>query len=272
VTSDPANRIGAAFTRARREKRAAIVPYLTAGYPDLGDTEGLVLAAEEGGADLVEIGLPFSDPLADGPVIQAASQRALENGMTHAKALDIARMIRLRSEVPLVFMGYYNPLLRFGLERFFSECRQAGVDGLIVPDLPFEESDLVRDAARKNGISLTFLIAPTTPEDRISVLDAVSSDFCYCVSVTGVTGARADLDPGLPDYLNRVAGLVRKPFVVGFGISRPDQVDRVVPPAAGVVIGSALIRAVHDARAPERASVVRDFVAGFRNRIRETTA
>jgi tryptophan synthase alpha chain len=268
VTAAGTNRVTEAFLRARREKRAVIIPYLTAGFPALDATVDLVLAAAEGGADLVEMGLPFSDPLADGPTIQAASQKALENGITHRRALDMAAEIRRHSAVPLIFMGYYNPLLRFGIDAFLREMAAAGVDGLIVPDMPFEESLEVREAARTHGVGLTFLVAPTTPEDRISVLDAVSSEFLYCVSLTGVTGARRELDPGLPVYLSRVAGLTRKPFVVGFGISRPDQVDQVAPPAAGVVIGSALIQAI--ANAPEGVlarDVVRDFVSAFSKRI-----
>jgi tryptophan synthase alpha chain len=159
-----------------------------------------------------------------------------------------------------------NPLLRFGMDGWFAAMKDAGVDGLIVPDMPFEESAEAREASRRHGIGLTFLVAPTTAEDRISVLDAVSTHFNYCVAVTGVTGARRDLDPGLPAYLSRVAALTRKPFVVGFGISTPDQVSQVAPPAHGVVIGSALIDRIGRAAPGTAAETVRSFVAEFAGR------
>ncbi len=262
------SRSGSARIRSRLEGAAAsgrplVIPYLTAGYPEIGESVDLILAADRAGADMIEIGLPFSDPLADGPVIQAASQRALERGMTHRKALDVVREVRRTSSTPLIFMGYYNPLLRFGLEAFFKAMREAGADGVIVPDLPFEESAAARRAAEAAGISLVFLIAPTTPVDRMEILDRASTDFSYCVSVTGVTGARDHLDSGIGAYLGRVAERVRKPFVVGFGIARPEQVRDVAPPAAGVVIGSALIRAI-DAAGPD-AGARREAVGRFLN-------
>jgi tryptophan synthase alpha chain len=273
VSAVATSRVGDAFLKARRARRPVIIPYFVAGFPSPAETAGLVVAAAEAGADLIEIGLPFSDPLADGPVIQAASQRAIGNGMTLNGALALAREVRGRSPVPLVVRGYYNPLLRFGMDRFLGEMAGAGVDGLIVPDMPFEESGEMREAARKHAIGLTFLVAPTTPEDRLSVIDAVTSDFLYCVSLTGVTGARKDLDPGLPAYLARVAAHTAKPFVVGFGISEPEQVDRVVPPAAGVVIGSALVKAIGAVSTETgRIEAVRDFVTGFTRRERGTGA
>jgi tryptophan synthase alpha chain len=269
VSAVAPTRVADAFLKARRARRPVIVPYFVAGYPTPAETAGLVLAAAEAGADLIEIGLPFSDPLADGPVIQAASQKAIENGMTLRGALELAAIVRGRSPVPLVFMGYYNPLLRFGVDRFLGEMAASGVDGLIVPDMPFEESGEVREAARKHGVGLTFLVAPTTPEDRLSVIDAVTGDFLYCVSLTGVTGARKQLDAALPEYLARVRAHTAKPFVVGFGISEPGQVDQVVPPAAGVVVGSALVKAIGAASSEEdRILAVRNFVSGFTRRER----
>lgn len=262
-----AGRIEAAFQRGERDGRPLFIPFLTAGYPHPSETVDLVLAAEEGGADLIEVGLPFSDPLADGPTIQAASQRALEQGMTHRKTLDLVAEVRRKSEVPLVLMGCYNPLFHFGLEKFFNVMSEAGADAMIISDLPLEESDGARGAAAGAGVGLVFLIAPTTPPERIGVLDAASTYFSYCVSLTGVTGARDELDPGLAAYLKRVAARARKPFVVGFGISQPAQCDRLSPPAAGVVVGSALIRAIGEAAsAADRRRVVRDFTARFRRR------
>lgn len=262
-------RIRARLDAAAASGRPLVIPYLTAGYPELDESLGLIQAAERAGADMIEIGLPFSDPLADGPVIQAASQRALERGMTHRKALDLVRDLRRSSEVPLIFMGYYNPILNFGLEAFFEAMREVGVDGLIVPDLPFEESPAAREAAERQGISLIFLIAPTTPDDRLALLDGASTDFSYCVSVTGVTGAREEMDGGVAPYLDRVKKKAAKPFVVGFGISRPEQMDALAPPAVGVVIGSALLRAIGAASdAAARKKAVGDFVGGFATRSR----
>jgi tryptophan synthase alpha chain len=259
------SRIAAAFARARAERRAAILPYLTAGYPDPSETVDLVRALEDGGADLIEIGLPFSDPLADGPTIQAASQVALARGTTLRTVLDLTARLRNHVEVPVVYMGYINPLSRYGLEAFLRAMSEAGGDGIIVPDLPLEEASPLREAAARSGISWVSLVAPTTPTPRVKLLDESSSDFTYCVSLTGVTGVRAALGSGLPEYLARVAGVARKPFVVGFGISRPGQVASVVPPAAGVVVGSALLQAVDSGRdAADRRRIAREFVAAFR--------
>jgi len=244
--------------------RPLIIPYLTVGFPSLEETIGLVLAAEAGGADMLELGLPFSDPLADGPTIQAASQAALAGGATLERALETVAAIRHRSELPLIFMGYANPMFHYGLERFLHVMSEVGVDGLIVPDLPDEEASDVQKEAGRRGISWVPLIAPTTPPARIPRLDAAATDFTYCVSLTGVTGGRTELDASLPAYLGRVAELASKPFVVGFGISRPVQVRMVVPPAAGVVIGSALIRAIGEAgTASARQAAVTSFVRGF---------
>ncbi|HEX7877867.1 MAG TPA: tryptophan synthase subunit alpha [Candidatus Eisenbacteria bacterium] len=262
-------RLARAIERARGEARPLVIPYLTVGFPTLGETVDLAMAAAAAGVDALELGLPFSDPLADGPVIQAASQAALAGGVTHERAFEIAREVRRRSELPLLFMGYANPMYHYGLEKFIHVMSEAGVDGLIVPDLPHEEAGAAREAAGRAGVSWVPLIAPTTPTTRIPLLDAAATDFTYCVALTGVTGVRADLDPELPAYLERVAGAVSRPFVVGFGISKPEQVARVAPPAAGVVIGSALIRAIGAATTPEeRRGAVTDFLAPFRKQSR----
>jgi len=223
-------------------ERPWIVPYLTAGYPTAGETVDLLLALEEGGADAVELGLPFSDPLADGPVIQAASQAALAGGMTHARALDLVAGFRARSSLPVLLMGYLNPMLAFGAERFFREAAEAGADGLIVPDLPPEEAGPFHAPARTAGLEWVFLAAPTSSDERLAEIDRLSTSFAYCVSLTGVTGARERLPEALEVYLARAARVMSKPFVVGFGISSAAHVRRVAPPAAGAVVGSALLR------------------------------
>jgi tryptophan synthase alpha chain len=229
-------------------KRPWILPYLTAGYPDAAETVDLLLALEEGGADAVELGLPFSDPLADGPVVQAASQAALARGMTHAKALDLVAEFRAQSSLPLLLMGYLNPMLAYGAERFFREAAAAGADGLIVPDLPPEEAEPFHAPARAAGLEWVFLAAPTSSDERLIRIDHLSTSFGYCVSLAGVTGAREQLPEALETYLARAAKLMTKPFVVGFGISTAAHVRRVAPPAAGAVVGSALLRTLGEAR------------------------
>ncbi len=224
-----------------RGERTLVIPYLTAGWPEAAETVDLLEALEQGGADAVELGLPFSDPLADGPVIQGTSQQALAAGITHRRALDLAASFRKRSDLPLILMGYLNPIVAYGPERFFADAAAAGVDGLIVPDLPPEEADPYHAPAVDRGLAWIFLAAPTSTDDRLRRIDALSTHFNYCVSVTGVTGGRRDLGSGLEKYLARAAATMTKPFVVGFGISRPEQVRAVSPPAAGVVVGSALL-------------------------------
>jgi tryptophan synthase alpha chain len=237
---------------AGRGDRALVLPYLTAGFPDPGETVSLLGALETGGADAVELGLPFSDPLADGPVIQRTSFAALKAGMNHAKSLDLVAAFRKGSDLPVILMGYTNPILAYGGERFFTDAAAAGADGVIVPDLPPEEAAGLLRPARAVGLSWVFLAAPTSPDDRLARIDALSTDFSYCVSVTGVTGARDRLSPDLHAYLERAQRVMTKPFVVGFGISRAEHIAAVVPPAAGVVVGSALLAALEEADSPAR--------------------
>ena len=249
---------------AQRNDRALVIPYLTAGYPHMSETVDLLSALERGGADAIELGLPFSDPLADGPVIQGTSQHALEGGVTHARILELAGEFRERSRLPLIFMGYINPILAYGPERFFAAAAGVGVDGIIIPDLPPEEADPYHASARDAGLSWIFLAAPTSSDERLRRVDELSSDFSYCVSMTGVTGA-TELSPDLAEYLERARRVMKKPFVVGFGISRVDQVRRVVPPAVGVVVGSALLRVVAEAKnAGARRKRAEEFVRGLR--------
>ena len=251
---------------AERNRDPLVIPYLTAGYPDPGETLGLLLALEQGGADAIELGLPFSDPLADGPVIQATSKKALDAGIDHGKILTIAEAFRKRSQVPLVVMGYLNPILAYGAERFFVDAVAAGVDGIIVPDLPPEEASPFHGPAVAAGLSWIFLAAPTSSAERLSRIDALSVDMSYCVAVTGVTGARKELSPDLTEYLERAEKAMEKPFVVGFGISNRAQINRVVPPAVGVVVGSALLRALADeADAPGRRRRAEKFLRGLRS-------
>ncbi len=269
-------RIRDAFARARREGRAALAPYLAIGHPTPAATLDLVPAVARAGADLMELGIPFSDPLADGPVIQMATQRALAQGMTVAGCLETVRTLRARGvTIPLVFMGYYNPLLAYGLERFCRDAAVAGADGLIVPDLPPEEGSALEDSCAAQGLALVYLLAPTSTPERVRLVVSRTTGFVYCVSVTGITGARAELPAGLAEFLTRVraaiqerGGASRPYLIVGFGISTPEQAAEVGRPADGVVVGSALVKLVNDAPDPVQAAAgfVRSLCAGMKAR------
>ncbi|MDQ3692739.1 MAG: tryptophan synthase subunit alpha [Chloroflexota bacterium] len=239
------SRIAATFARGREDGRAVLIPYMTAGFPDLATSEAVICGLVAGGADLIEIGVPFSDPLADGATVQRASQVALGNGVRLADCLDLVHRLRTVHEVtiPLLFMGYYNPILRYGVEKFAQDAALVSLDGVIVPDLPAEESDDLLAACRANGRDLVFLVAPTSTTARIAEVAARASGFIYCVSLTGVTGRRSEL-PDLTPYLRRIRELTNLPLAIGFGISTPDHVRHVAAIADGVVVGSALINAL----------------------------
>ena len=245
MTTSP---IRAAFARAHAEGRAAFIPYLMAGYPDVAASVLLARALADAGADIIELGVPFSDPLADGATIQHASQHVLEHGMNLTKCFAVARAISEATHVPLVFMGYYNPFLRMGLAVACAQAADAGVSGIIIPDLPAEEAQPLIDAARPHGISPIFLVTPTSPETRIAQVakaaQQAASGFLYAVSLSGVTGARAGLADDLPAFLAKVrqyAGDV--PVAVGFGVSQPEHAASIARMADGVVVASALINA-----------------------------
>ncbi len=253
-------RIGAAFERARAEGRAALVTYLTAGYPSPAATADLVPALERAGADLVELGVPFSDPIADGPIIQRAAGEALRQGMTPGLALEAAARLRERGvRLPILFMGYYNPILAWGPAAYARACREAGVDGLIVPDLPIEEAGELDEACRTAGLALVYLVAPSTPEERLARIAARAQGFLYLVSRPGITGARDALPENLPAYVARVRRVAPLPLALGFGISGPAQVRRAAALANGVVVGSALVE-----RSVQGAEAVQEYVRGLR--------
>lgn len=239
--TEPPHRIEEAFRRARGEGRAALIPFLTAGDPDEATTLDLVLELARRGADIVELGVPFSDPLADGATIQRASQRALAGGFSLARGLALAARIRRASGVPLVFMSYANPVLSFGPARFAAAAAAAGVDGLVVPDLPPEEADDLRAACDRHGVRTIFLVAPTTPPARIPLICGASRGYIYYVSLRGVTGARAALPGDLAAGIARVRAVTGLPVAVGFGIATPEQVAAVAREADGVIVGSAIV-------------------------------
>lgn len=240
-----AARIDAAFARARAEGRICVIPYVMAGYPAVAASEALALGLARAGADVLEIGIPFSDPLADGATIQHAGQVALNGGMTPGGALELAEKIHRQVETPLVLMGSYNPVLAFGLEHFCEAASLAGVSGLIIPDLPPEEAEPLLIAANRAGMCLVFLVTPTSPPERIALIAEVvqkqQSGFVYCVSLSGVTGARSDLSANLQDFLARVRAQIQLPLAVGFGVSTPAHVAALTKIADGAAVGSKLI-------------------------------
>ena len=261
------SRIAAVF---KRPNHTAFIPYITAGYPDIETTLKVVPILARGGCDLVELGIPFSDPIADGITIQKASFQALQNGVTPKVCLELARELSARVEVPLVFMTYFNPVLHYGCGEFCAACARCGVAGLIVPDLPPEEGAELDAAAQKSGLDLIYLLAPTSSEARIRLVAEKSRGFIYLVSVTGVTGARKALPADLEQFVTRVRRLARQPLCVGFGISTPGQAGQIAGLADGVIIGSRIIQLMESGGKSLRA--VSDFVAQVREALDAATA
>jgi tryptophan synthase alpha chain len=254
-------RISETLARTKAEGRLALVAYVTCGFPDAESTPSIVRALVEGGADVIELGLPFSDPVADGATIQKASFRALESGMTVAGCLDIAAEIRRRSvDAPLILMSYANPILAFGVERFVEKAAAAGVDGLIVVDLPPEEGADLRAKARNAGLDNILLVAPGSNDERVRLITAEASGFVYCVSVAGVTGARAELPAGLPDFIARVRRYTSLPLAVGFGVSRPEHLRSLDGLADAAVVGSAIVDVIDSAPPGEVESRLKQYV------------
>lgn len=218
-----------------------VVPFLTAGFPNREGFLSAAQAAFDAGAGALEIGMPFSDPLADGPAIQHSSQTALNNGVTMDDVFELAAELRTKTTRPIFLMGYLNPMLKRGIDRFARNAAAAGVDGTIIPDCPIEEADEWTHSSKAAGLENIFLIAPTSPEDRIRRIDRLSTSFSYCVSIAGVTGARRDVSKETIAYLRRVRRVAKKPFVVGFGISSPAHIKSLSGLADGYVVGSALV-------------------------------
>jgi tryptophan synthase alpha chain len=259
------SRIETALRLAVSQCRAGLVPFLVAGDPDPEETPGLIAELARAGADVVELGVPFSDPVADGPAIQRASERALARGTTLALVLDLVRRTRARTDVPIVLFGYLNPVLAFGPERFASEAASAGVDGLLLVDLPVEEGADLRAGIRAAGLDTIQLAAPTSGAERIRRIAAESRGFVYAISRTGVTGARAELAGGLGELVAAIREASTLPVAVGFGVSRPDQARAVAALADGVVVGSALVETIAAAPSAEaRLAAVGAFTASIR--------
>ncbi len=263
------SRLGACFEELRSREEGALIVFTVAGDPDPETSAAALLAIAEAGADVIELGIPFSDPLADGPAIQAASQRALAEGTTPARVLEMAAALRSESDVPLVLMTCYNPILQFGLERFAEEGQAAGVDGLIVTDLPPEESEQWVDVARGHGLDTVFLLAPNSPAARVKKVVDLATGFVYCVSRMGVTGARAELPSELTHLVSRIRRETAKPIAVGFGISRPEHVAGVCRVAHGAVVGSALVSLIDR---QQGSAGLTEAVSAFVSELKEATA
>jgi len=239
------NRIDRTFVQLRKRRQKALIGYITAGFPTRGDLPQLVRLLEKAGTDILEIGVPFSDPIADGPTIQHASQVALQQGATLGWVLTSVKRLRQNGiKIPLILMTYCNPVYSMGIERFFKAASAAGVDGTIFPDLIPEEADDYAHAARKYGLDLIYLAAPTTPKERIRMIAAQTHGFLYAVSLTGVTGTRRVLPIELPRFLKSIRAVCRKPIAVGFGISTPALARAAARHADGIIVGSALIREI----------------------------
>jgi tryptophan synthase alpha chain len=239
------NRINDAFKKAKDRKVMSL--FVTAGYPTIEDSADLILGCVRSGADLIELGMPFSDPLADGPTIQESSNVAIANGTNMSVIFDIVREVRRHSEVPIILMGYINPIIKYGIEAFCVESASAGVDGFIIPDLPADEHTMVSQFSDSMGISMIHLVAPNTSDERMRMVDGLSNGFVYCVSVTGVTGARdgQQVSDSVNTFIDRVnANVTQNPVLVGFGIKSREDAQRIAAKVDGFIVGSALIQAI----------------------------
>ena len=257
------NRISKAF-----ENKKAFIGFLTAGDPTFDASYNNIMALINAGADLVEIGIPFSDPIAEGPVIQEADVRALKGGMTTDKAFELAAKVRAQTDIPLVFMTYLNPVFKYGYDRFFARCAEIGVDGLICPDMPFEEKGEADGFAKAHGVSLISMIAPTS-EERIKLIAESADGFLYIVSSLGVTGVRSEIKTDLASIMESVKKYAKVPAAIGFGISTPEQAKKMSNLADGVIVGSAMVRLVEkygENAAPEIEKYVKSMTDAVHNK------
>jgi tryptophan synthase alpha chain len=268
----PASKITQAFAKAKRDKRGVLIPYFMCGYPSATQSAELVLAAASAGADIIELGMPFSDPLADGATIQHAGHVALEHGMSIEGCMNVARQVSSHSNVPLLLMGYYNPILAFGIERFCQTAAASGVCGLIIPDLPPEEAAPLQQAAKPYGLSMIFLVPPTASNERIALIVQSASQepkgFLYCVSLSGVTGSRTALPPDLQQFVFKVYGYTKNqglPVVVGFGLSTPEHIAAVTRFADGAVVGSAIVNLIDRHAASEQVDAVKSYIKSLQD-------
>ena len=247
----------------KKDKKSSFIIYITGGYPDLKTTKNLILQLDKAGVDVIEIGVPFSDPVADGPVIQESSFYALQKGVTLVKILALTRELKSKINAAVVLMGYYNSFLKYGLGKFVTGCKNNGIDGIIIPDLVPEESGVLYKLAKKNDLSMVFLVAPNSTDKRIKLAAGRSSGFLYCVSVKGITGQRKKL-PEIEKYIGRVKKITDLPLAVGFGVSNNKQAKHFLKSADGVIIGSAVIKILKDSKGKNAVQKVVRFVKSLR--------
>jgi tryptophan synthase alpha chain len=235
------------FRKLKREGKKAFIPYIMAGDPDLERTKDMVRLFEECGADIVELGVPFSDPLADGPTIQRASERAIQNGVTLRNVIALVKRFSHEIRIPIVLMTYYNPVFKYGIELFISDAQEAGIDGVIIPDLPPDEAAEFIMLSKKSHLNTIFLLAPTSTEDRIKKVVKASTGFIYYVSITGITGSDLLLDGSMEVLISNIRKYTDKPIAVGFGVSTPEEASAVAKISDGVIVGSAIVKRLHNA-------------------------
>ena len=260
-----ASRIGKKFEALKKEGKKAFIPYIMCGDPTLEKTEELVGVLEGAGADCIELGVPFSDPLADGPVIQAAGARALAAGVNLRVVIDFVKKIRNKVRIPLILMTYYNPVFRYGEEAFAADAAGAGVDGVIIPDLPVDEAASLIKGFRKHAVDTIFLAAPTSGDDRLKKAASASRGFIYFVSITGITGAKLELSGGISHLISRLGEFSGgKPVAVGFGVSTPEEAGAVAAIADGVIIGSAIVKKAAQSAPEELADYLKKLRAAIR--------
>lgn len=256
------SKIKTVFNKLKKKNETALIPYVMAGDPDLATTKALILEMEKAGCDIIELGAPFSDPLADGPTIQRAALRSLQHHTSIADVLGLVADVRKTSNIPLILMTYYNLIFHYGEERFVADAAAAGLDGVILPDLPPEEAGVLIAASKKAGLDTIFLLAPTSTEERIKMVCKTSQGFVYYVSLTGVTGVRMEIQHSIKESLGRIKAQTDKPVCVGFGVSTPDQAAQIAGWGAdGVIVGSALVKVIEEnAGSPELAGKAAAFV------------
>jgi tryptophan synthase alpha chain len=267
------NRIDQCFAQLKAKREKALIAYIMAGDPSLAETEQLVLGLEQAGADIIELGVPFSDPIADGPVIQQAAERALRNGTTLRQVLATVASLRERTQIPLVLMLYYNSMHAMGLERFCRAASEAGIDGLIVPDMPPDEAGPLRGPAAEAGLRVIFLLAPTSTAARRTYVAKESQGFLYYVSITGITGARIQNMPEVGTNVAKIRKATKTPVAVGFGVSTPEDAENIAAMADGVIVGSAIVKQiVARHQQPDLVSHVATFVGSLKQAIRRSSA
>lgn len=263
--TDSSNRITRKFKELSNTGEKALITFITAGDPDLPTTQQLVLTLDQSGADIIELGVPYSDPLADGPIIQAASLRALKSETNLAKIFQSVADLRSQTQIPIVLMTYYNPLLHYGLPKLASDAAKAGVDGFIVPDLPMEESSELGALLAQQGLHLIPLVAPTSGPQRIEQITAAGGGFIYCVSLTGVTGVRTEVPGNIREFMDVVKSFTTKPVAVGFGISTPAQAAAIARHCDAVIVGSALVKTIGEkGKTPEMLVTVADMTRALK--------